>query len=154
MIGSAIQSKIQSVFQKVGPQPDNKLTGEKSWSSYDANRDRDRFESHSDDPAARDGSFDVGTTHHPMAPPYRIKMQLAGDLNNGTLLREQALFVDLPVRTEGNPTFLTSSETTFSSEGVTKLEVVEGPDKTTARRLFHDYDEPHKDYVEEYFLAR
>lgn len=152
MIAANVNRKLTSLFQNLG-QPDKKLTGEQSWAKYDANRERDRFESLSDNPQARDGSYNVAATHHPFAPPFRTQVQVTGDLQNGSVARQDALFLDLPVRTEGAPTFLTISETTFTPEGMTRLEAVEGPGGTTARRIFSDLDEPSKDYVEEYYLA-
>ncbi|MCA9778583.1 MAG: hypothetical protein KC800_17770 [Candidatus Eremiobacteraeota bacterium] len=153
MIASTISQKLNSVFQKLGDQQPKRLEGEKSWAKYDAAREKDRFESLAGDSSALDGTYDVANTHHPFAPPYRSKVQISGNSEEGTISRQDALFLDLPVRTEGSPTFLTSSETTFTAEGATKLEVVEGPKGTTARRLFTDFDEPQKDYVEEYFIA-
>lgn len=155
VIASTISQKINNVFQQVGEQaPKRRLEGDKSWSSYDSARDKDRFESLAHDSSALNGTYDVAQTHHPFSPPYRSKVQISGTPENGTISSEHALFLDLPVRTEGAPTFLTSAQTTFTSEDATKLEVVEGPDGTTARRLFTDFDEPNKNFVEEFFIAK
>lgn len=153
MIASSVGNKLNTIFQKAGT-PTRRLEGDASWAGHDAARERDRFVSLAGDQAARDGRYDVASTHHPFAPPFRTKAQVAGSLENGVMSREDALFLDLPVRTEGSPTFLTTSETRFSAEGVLKLEAIEGPEGVTARRIFADYDEPSKNYVEEFLIAR
>ena len=152
MIAATVNNKLTNLFRQLD-KPDRKLTGQDSWAKYDSGRERDRFERLADDPSARQGTYEVSSTHHPFSPPFRTHLQVDGNLNDGRISCQQALYLDLPVRTEGEPTFLTTSQTTFTSEGATKLELVEGPEKTTARRLFSDYDEPHKDFVEEYFIA-
>lgn len=153
MIKTQIQNKLQTIFSRVGETPTKRLEGENSWAQYDASRERDRFESLAQNEDARAGTYEVANTHHPFAPPYRTEVQLEGSLEDGDLFRQDALFLDMPVRTENNPTFLTTVHAQFDSEGMTKLETVEGPEGITARRLFADYDEPSKNYVEEYFIA-
>jgi hypothetical protein len=154
MIKTNVTQKIQSIFARIDGQPVKRLEGENSWAHFDATRERDRFQSLSDNPEARAGTYQVSNTRHPFAPPYRSEVQLSGDLKNGEVFRQDALFLNLPVRTTGDPTFLTTVNARFDEEGVTKLETVEGPKGVTARRLFADYDEPWKDYVEEYFIAK
>lgn len=153
MIKTQIQNKLRTVFAHLDHKPDKRIEGADCWAHYDADRERDRFERLSENPQARAGTYEVANTGHPFAPPYRLKAQLEGDLTNGDLFREDALFLDLPVRTENNPTFLTTAHTHFGEEGILKLETVEGPRGTTARRVFSDYDEPWKDFVEEYHLS-
>jgi hypothetical protein len=153
MIAATINHKLTTLFRNLD-KPDKLLVGEDSWAKYDSSRERDSFERLSDDPTARQGTYDVSSTHHPFSPPYRSQVQVSGDLTNGTVSQQHSLFLELPVRTTGDPTFLTTSQTTFTPEGATKLEAVEGPNGTTARRLFSDYDEPQKDYVAEYFIAK
>lgn len=151
---STINAKITSTFAKAGPQPSRKLTGNESWSNYDANRAIETFERLSDNPEARQGTYDLQVPNHPMAPPYRSQVHISGTLENGQMCKQDSLFLDLPVRTSGKPTATTTSRTEFTSEGVTKYEVVESPQGTTARTLFADFDEPSKNYVEEYIIAQ
>ena len=151
---STINAKIASTFAKAGPQPTRKLTGDASWSNYDTNRAIETFERLSDNPEARDGTYDLQVPNHIMAPPFRSQVHISGSLENGQMCKEDSLFLDLPVRTTGKATAVTTSRTEFSSEGVTKYEVVEIPDRTTARKLFTDFDDPSNNYVEEYIIAQ
>lgn len=153
MINSTVMGRLNTIFYKASQAPSKKSTGKDCGAEYDLNRERDRFQSLSGNSEARDGTYDVSATNHPFAPPFRTQVQLNGDLDGGTIARRDALYLDLPVRTTGEPTFLTTSHTHFSDESMIKLEAVEGPEGTTARRIFADYDEPEKNYVEEYFIA-
>lgn len=153
MIASVVSQKLNAVFQNLPATPTRRLEGSESWSNYDADRERDRFQALSDNSSARDGSYEVAVTNHPFAPPYKSQAQVSGDSQQGELFRQDGLYLGLPVGTEGVPTFLTTVHAQFNGDEMTKLELVESRDGTTARRLFADQDEPWKNYVEEYFLA-
>lgn len=154
MVGSSVDKKLQTIFSKPRQEPAKKLVGEESWAKYDASRETDRFEALSGNERAREGSYDVHVTHHPMAPPYRAQVELKGDLLNGEMKRQDSLFLGLPINTYGEPTFLTTAHTQFTPEGIFKREAVEGPNGTTARTIVVNYADPSQNYVEEYLIAR
>lgn len=153
-----IQARLQSYYQHPAAHGAQRTYSVES-TFYEHKHEKQLFESFV---AGDNGANDLDAAErqvkfrhpgHSLSVPSQQEASWTGKPGNGTLVREEGLF--LTYGPEGTPpTFNTISETRFHPFGMEKRSASEGPDGVRVRTTRVDVSEHQECYVEEFFIAK